>query len=125
MGQPIRILDMARRFIRSNGLVPDADVQVQITGIRPGEKLYEELAYDSEDMSPTPHPSVRRWRTQPPDPARIRRIIARFDALRGSAQGSTGSHLWQNAGRDEILAALHEAVPEMVAPAVTSLQKAG
>jgi len=125
MGQPIRVLDMARRFIRSNGLEPDVDVQVQITGIRPGEKLYEELAYGSEDMSPTPHPSVRRWRTPPPDPARMRRVLARFDALRGQAQGVPGSHLWQHATRQDILAALHEAVPEMVSPAVAALKNAG
>ena len=59
MGRPIRIVDMARRFIRIQGLQPDADVPIVFTGPRPGEKLFEELAYDGEDMLPTPHRSIR------------------------------------------------------------------
>jgi FlaA1/EpsC-like NDP-sugar epimerase len=118
MGRPICILDMARRFLRSQGLEPDRDLKIQITGIRPGEKLFEELAYDSEDMLPTPHESIRLWRTAAPDTGAVRRLIAAFDRLRGHSDGSqAGRHLWQGVSRDDIMAALHSAVPEMVAPA--------
>lgn len=116
MGQPIRILDMAQRFIRSQGLEPGADVAIEFTGIRPGEKLFEELAYAGEDMIPTPHQSVRIWRTTPPEAMGMRHIIAAMDRLRGHADGR-GRHLWQDATHQDIHDALHAAIPEMVAPA--------
>lgn len=111
MGKPIRIVDMARRFIRAQGLEPDVDVSIVFTGIRPGEKLYEELAYGSEGMLPTPHESIRIWQTTPVSPARMKRIIAMFDQLR--ARRAEGEHLWQHATSAQIIEALREAVPEM------------
>lgn len=119
MGQPIRIVELARRFIRSHGLEPGVDVQIEFTGIRPGEKLFEELAYDDEEMIPTPHPSVRIWRTQKPDPQWMQRIIAKFDALRGQSDGRE-RHFWQGVDRQTILAALREAVPEMTPSAASA-----
>jgi len=61
MGQPIRILDLAREMIRRAGLVPDRDIGIVFTGIRPGEKLYEELAGADERTRPTSHPKIRVW----------------------------------------------------------------
>ena len=58
MGQPVRILDLAHDFIRMSGLVPERDVKIEITGVRPGEKLFEELYLDSESITPTAHPQV-------------------------------------------------------------------
>jgi FlaA1/EpsC-like NDP-sugar epimerase len=58
MGQPVRILDLAHDFIRMSGLVPERDVKIEITGVRPGEKLFEELYLDSETINPTAHPQV-------------------------------------------------------------------
>lgn len=114
MGKPIRIVDLAERFIRAHGLEPHRDVAIQFTGIRPGEKLFEELAYDGEDMLPTPHQSIRIWRTTPPTADQINAIVARFDALRaGPGQGQPGL---ESGGREAILAALHDAIPEMRAP---------
>jgi len=113
MGEPIRIVDLAERFIRSHGLEPNVDVPIQFTGIRPGEKLFEELAYTGEDMLPTPHPSIRLWRTTPPTPRRIAAIIRSFDELRDPGPGE--SHPWRHATRDQVMAALRVAVPEMVA----------
>ncbi len=53
MGDPVRIQDLARQMIRLAGLVPDVDVAIAFTGMRPGEKLHEELVYDDEVLMPT------------------------------------------------------------------------
>ncbi|NJL32051.1 MAG: polysaccharide biosynthesis protein [Phycisphaerales bacterium] len=116
MGQPIRIVELAERFVRSQGMQPGYDIAIEFTGIRPGEKLFEELAYESEEMIPTPHPSVRMWKTARPDAMRMRHVIAAFDRLRGYADGK-GRHHWQDVTRDQLLEVLHSAVPEMVRPA--------
>ncbi|MFO0940325.1 MAG: nucleoside-diphosphate sugar epimerase/dehydratase [Pirellulales bacterium] len=57
MGKPVKIVDMARDLIRLAGLPPDS-IEIKITGIRPGEKTYEELYYDEEHSKPTPHPKI-------------------------------------------------------------------
>ena len=53
MGQPVKISDLARQLIRLHGLRPDVDIQIEHTGLRPGEKLYEEIFYDAETVRPT------------------------------------------------------------------------
>jgi FlaA1/EpsC-like NDP-sugar epimerase len=58
MGEPIRILDLARALIRSRGLRPHEDIEVVFTGLRPGERLTEELTADDEATRPTEHPDV-------------------------------------------------------------------
>jgi FlaA1/EpsC-like NDP-sugar epimerase len=58
MGQPIRILDIATKLIHLSGLVPDEDIEIKFTGLRPGEKLYEELFSDSELQLPTHNPKI-------------------------------------------------------------------
>lgn len=63
MGEPMRIIDMARRLITLYGLEPDRDIQISIIGLRPGEKLFEELSYDSEIHLNTSHPRI--WRLRP------------------------------------------------------------
>jgi len=59
MGEPIRILDLAHDLIRLHGFEPNKTMPVVFTGIRPGEKLYEELSYDSEELTETLHPKIR------------------------------------------------------------------
>jgi FlaA1/EpsC-like NDP-sugar epimerase len=59
MGEPVKIADMARRMIQLAGLIPDEQVKVVFAGLRPGEKLYEELLTDSEFTVPTRHPKIR------------------------------------------------------------------
>lgn len=58
MGNRIRIDDLARKMIRLRGLRPDIDIPIVYTGVRPGEKLHEELAYIEEERQPTSHPSI-------------------------------------------------------------------
>jgi FlaA1/EpsC-like NDP-sugar epimerase len=59
MGKPIRILDLARDLIRLSGLEPEEDVKIVFTGLRPGEKLFEELMLEGEGVKPTWHPKIR------------------------------------------------------------------
>jgi FlaA1/EpsC-like NDP-sugar epimerase len=74
MGEPVRILDLARQMVRLSGLSvrdarnPDGDIAIACTGLRPGEKLYEELLIDA-DSEPTTHPLIYRARERaiPPD----------------------------------------------------------
>lgn len=112
MGQPLRILDLARRFLRTQGLEPNVDVPIRFTGARPGEKLHEQLAYEGEDMLPTPHESVHIWRTTQPGLKRVKQIIAVFDRLR--IQDNPGVNPWHGVGREAIAASLRWAIPEMV-----------
>ncbi|MFW6132797.1 MAG: polysaccharide biosynthesis protein [Planctomycetota bacterium] len=64
MGEPVKIVDLARQMIVLSGFVPGEDIDIVFTGIRPGEKLFEELRADAEDLEPTVHPKVRIWRSQ-------------------------------------------------------------
>ena len=58
MGQPVRILELARDLIRLSGLRPDVDIKIEFTGVRPGEKINEELHYASEARRPTAHAKI-------------------------------------------------------------------
>jgi FlaA1/EpsC-like NDP-sugar epimerase len=58
MGQPVRIVDLAKNLIRLSGLEPDRDIPLVFIGLRPGEKLYEELMLAGEGMKPTPHHKI-------------------------------------------------------------------
>jgi FlaA1/EpsC-like NDP-sugar epimerase len=58
MGKPVKIVDLAKKMIRLSGLEIDKDIQIKFTGLRPGEKLYEELLNDSENTLPTHHPQI-------------------------------------------------------------------
>jgi len=59
MGEPIKIYDLANDLIRARGLRPDVDIKIMITGLRPGERLTEDLLAADEGWRPTDHPSIR------------------------------------------------------------------
>jgi FlaA1/EpsC-like NDP-sugar epimerase len=65
MGEPVRIVDLARQVIELSGLRPGDDIEIQFTGLRPGEKLFEELSYKGENILPTTHPKIMRLASQP------------------------------------------------------------
>ena len=71
MGQPVKIIDMARQMIELSGFRPDADIEIKITGLRPGEKLFEELQHADETHEATAHPRIFKLRSEPllPDEA--------------------------------------------------------
>lgn len=58
MGDPVRIVDLARDLIELSGLNPDEDIEIVFTGLRPGEKMYEELLFENEKTEETVHPSI-------------------------------------------------------------------
>lgn len=59
MGDPIKIIDLARQMIELTGFLPDEDIKIEFTGLRPGEKLYEEPIHEAENVVPTSHPKVK------------------------------------------------------------------
>jgi FlaA1/EpsC-like NDP-sugar epimerase len=60
MGQPVKIAELANAMIQLSGLIPGKDIQIVYTGLRPGEKLYEELLTDKETTLPTYHPKIKK-----------------------------------------------------------------
>ena len=61
MGKLVKIVDVARQLIELSGLKPDIDIEIKITGLRPGEKLFEEINYNTENMVATEHPKIMRF----------------------------------------------------------------
>ena len=80
MGEPVKIADLARDMIRLSGF-SETDIRVEFTGLRPGEKLYEELLADGEATLPTPHPKLRIARaTALPEPTWLADLVAWLQA---------------------------------------------
>jgi FlaA1/EpsC-like NDP-sugar epimerase len=100
MGESVKIADLAKQMITLSGFRPGEDIEIIYTGVRPGEKLFEELRTDGEDIEPTVHPKVMVWAHQPVPWDQVTEAMGRFDALRNSLD------------RDSIVTALQHAVPE-------------
>ncbi len=88
MGEPVRVLDMARDMIRLSGLPPEA-IEITYIGLRPGEKLYEELQADGETMQPTEHPGVLRATNGLTGPEQVFRAVEELAAWNGSLETIT------------------------------------
>ncbi len=113
MGTPVKIADMARDMIRLSGKVPDQDIQIVYTGLRPGEKLYEELITQGEGIVATAHEKIMVLRRDGPEgggAARDRQIREQVLRLAAASETFDGAL---------IKAALKEIVPEYT-PAASS-----
>jgi FlaA1/EpsC-like NDP-sugar epimerase len=65
MGEPMKISDLARQLIMLSGLRPDIDIELKVTGLRPGEKLFEELKHTGEEFAETKHTRIARFKSTP------------------------------------------------------------
>lgn len=75
MGKPIKIVDLARQLIELSGLKPEEDIEIEFVGLRPGEKLFEELNHESENVLPTNHPKIMRFVSQPLPLKHVREVL--------------------------------------------------
>jgi FlaA1/EpsC-like NDP-sugar epimerase len=87
MGESMRVVDLARRLIELSGLIPEKDIAIRFTGLRPGEKEYEEVMTDDENVVRTAHEKIWVLRktplaagTPPVDLAEIERLVTASDA---------------------------------------------
>ena len=104
MGEPVRIVELAENLIRLSGLEPHRDVQIRFTGLRPGEKLHEELMSDLEATVPTGVDKIRIVQTTEPDVEALTRGLDKLGAA--AAMGS----------QEDCLAGLCALVPECISP---------
>ena len=81
MGEPVRIMDLAETLITLSGLKPHEDIKIVETGIRPGEKLYEELSFDSEETVATSHPKIFINKLAKLESETVRLALVRFAEL--------------------------------------------
>ncbi|MBR0674316.1 polysaccharide biosynthesis protein, partial [Neoroseomonas soli] len=96
MGAPVKIVDLARRMIRLAGLRPDEDVEIRFTGLRPGEKLFEELFHGKEAPRPTEYPGLLVATPRTADAALVGRAI---DEIAGAARSGNPRVALQQLGR--------------------------
>lgn len=104
MGEPVAIDDLARQMIRLAGLRPGRDIEIAYTGIRPGEKLHEELFYPGEAPVPADYPGLLFAAPEPPD---AERLTGGLETLAAAARAGE---------RARCLALLHELVPDYGEP---------
>lgn len=89
MGEPVKIVDLARDLITLSGFAPGDDIEVVFSGVRPGEKLFEELSIKGEDMAPTGHEKIAVWKHVPVEPEFISQAIDELATLTNCPDGDT------------------------------------
>jgi len=102
MGKPIKILDLARRMIQLSGYEPERDIEISFVGLRPGEKLFEELQHVGEAYTSTHHPRILRF-TGTPYP--LEEVESFFREMNGKMHGADADFLKKE---------IHRFVPEYV-----------
>jgi FlaA1/EpsC-like NDP-sugar epimerase len=103
MGKPVPIVDLARKMIRLSGLVPGVDIDIKYTGLRPGEKLYEELLNDAENTLPTHHEKILIAKVREISATNLEQEFLELFQLASSADSSMN-----------MVAKMKELVPEFV-----------
>ena len=111
MGEPVRILDLAEKVIRMSGREPGTDVQIEIVGPRPGERLQEIALDPDEDVVPSAHPSIMISRPKPADRVALRSNIARLEKFARAGE------------RDELNARLRSLATRRKRPAEITLER--
>jgi FlaA1/EpsC-like NDP-sugar epimerase len=111
MGEPIKIVDLARNLIELSGLKVDEDIEIVFTGMRPGEKIHEELLTADENLLKTPFDKIRMQRNENYDPDRIEKFI---HDLKSNVELGNIKALYND---------LEELIPEMTGPSFEELQK--
>jgi FlaA1/EpsC-like NDP-sugar epimerase len=81
MGPPVRIIDLAHNMIRLSGKEPEVDIEIEFIGVRPGEKLHEELWARGENAEPTTHPKILRCASSTVDPSWLEDELAELERL--------------------------------------------
>ena len=102
MGEPVKIYDMAKKLIKLSGLEPDVDIQIKVTGLRPGEKLYEEILMQEEGLTETKHDKIHIAK---PCNVDIKMIINKLDKLQKLVDTNNNENL------KEIKETVSEVVP--------------
>ncbi len=100
MGEPVKVVDLARELITLSGFRPGEDIEIVFTGPRPGEKLFEELRIEGEDMQRTRHPKIRIWKNIPMDREKLRSGINEL------------MNISKNQNHREIIHKIKELIPE-------------
>lgn len=93
MGEPVNILDLARKMVRLSGYAPGTDIPIVITGARPGEKLEEQLSWSGETSTATAHEAVRRLHSRRVDIDQLHDIVAKLTALAGEGSEAAAASL--------------------------------
>ncbi|MDB4668549.1 polysaccharide biosynthesis protein [bacterium] len=75
MGEPVKIIDLARQLIELHGHKPDEDIEIKFTGLRPGEKLFEELSHAGENTAKTNHPKIMKFISKSADLIAVRKEL--------------------------------------------------
>ena len=83
MGEPVKIVELARAMIEHAGLRVGKDIEIEFTGVRPGEKLFEELACDGEETAPTSHRKIFVWELRPAGKDEVTRMLTLLRATHG------------------------------------------
>jgi FlaA1/EpsC-like NDP-sugar epimerase len=101
MGESVKIIDLAKKMVQLSGLQLGKDIEIRVTGLRPGEKLYEELLAKEENTIPTHHPKILKAKVRDED-------VAQIDAIHALIG------LFETQKNDEIVAKMKQIVPEFI-----------